>query len=216
MSRLYPYDENYPFHYGNLGTGNYTTDPHNMGEVWCATLLELDRQIGAPLAIQIVIDALKLTPANPTFLQARDAILAALEDKGDAEDWNRVELEARRLKAWRALRSSEWVTWPVADRHMTSSESSPTSQSPPYPATIYAITDGTFNIATSRTTRLGDLLWYRHDGRADAVAGWTTARSRVGNGWDFAHVFGGGGGVIYAITDQVVHRVGGTDGAELI
>jgi extracellular elastinolytic metalloproteinase len=41
--------------------------------------MEMNRTIGANLGVQLVVDALKLTPANPSFLDARDAILVALD-----------------------------------------------------------------------------------------------------------------------------------------
>ena len=78
--RGFPYDANFPDNYGKLGTDRYT-EVHNNGEIWCAALMELNRRIGAALAIQIVVDGLKLTPANPTYLQARDAILTALRTR---------------------------------------------------------------------------------------------------------------------------------------
>lgn len=39
----------------------------------------------------------------------------------------------------------------------------------------------------------GDLLWYRHEGRSDGTARWANRGSgrKVGNGWDFEHVFYG-------------------------
>ncbi|MCT7964937.1 M36 family metallopeptidase [Laspinema sp. D1] len=87
--------------YGDIN--NYlTTDPekqnpHRIGEVWAATLIDLYWNFVDPnqdgvndsfgdiytgnegnnKAIQLVMDGLKLQPANPTFLQARDAILLA-------------------------------------------------------------------------------------------------------------------------------------------
>jgi extracellular elastinolytic metalloproteinase len=39
-----------------------------------------DKKKGHQLGWQIVVDALKLTPKNPSFLDARDAILQALND----------------------------------------------------------------------------------------------------------------------------------------
>jgi extracellular elastinolytic metalloproteinase len=84
--RGFPYDSAFPDNFGDLGTGRYsgfTSEgepwPHPIGEIWCATLLEMNRNIGANLGVQLVVDALKLTPANPSFLDARDAILAALD-----------------------------------------------------------------------------------------------------------------------------------------
>jgi subtilisin-like proprotein convertase family protein len=52
---------------------------HNLGEIWCATLMTLARRIGTWEAAQVVVDALKLTPANPSFLAARDAIVLAAD-----------------------------------------------------------------------------------------------------------------------------------------
>ncbi|MBL9185109.1 MAG: M36 family metallopeptidase [Verrucomicrobiaceae bacterium] len=61
------------------------SEVHGQGEVWCMALLECRRNIilnrgwatGNELMLQIVTDGMKLAPANPTFLQARDAILQA-------------------------------------------------------------------------------------------------------------------------------------------
>lgn len=58
---------------------------HNMGEVWCSMLWEMRANFirklgfstGNQLALQIVTDSLKLCPADPTFLESRDAILRA-------------------------------------------------------------------------------------------------------------------------------------------
>lgn len=100
--RGFPYDSNFPDHFGMLGTGRYN-EVHNNGEIWCAALVELNRRIGAALAIQVVVDGLKLTPANPNYLQARDAILAALENKARAERWGGNVRRQRLHQAWRAF-----------------------------------------------------------------------------------------------------------------
>ena len=54
---------------------------HAIGEIWCAAALEMNRRIGSELGVQLVVDALKLAPANPSFLDVRDAILTALDHK---------------------------------------------------------------------------------------------------------------------------------------
>jgi len=78
--RRFPYDENFPDNYADLGTGRYDgSDEHTLGELWCAVLMSLARQVGAWTFTQIVVDALKLTSANPSFLAARDAILLAAD-----------------------------------------------------------------------------------------------------------------------------------------
>ncbi|MEO8041383.1 MAG: M36 family metallopeptidase [Acidobacteriota bacterium] len=58
---------------------------HNLGEVWAAALWEVRDQLiqrhgtveGNRRALQYVTDGMKLSPLNPTMLQARDAIIAA-------------------------------------------------------------------------------------------------------------------------------------------
>ncbi len=81
------------------------TDPHLIGEVWAATLWDLNWALiggssldgyltnvgkgvninlnatngGNNVAFRTVLYAMKLQPVNPTFLQARDAILHADE-----------------------------------------------------------------------------------------------------------------------------------------
>ena len=78
-----------------LGDGAYPRSPifaygsanevHNVGEFWCMALLEfrarlinrLGFALGNTRALQIVTDAMKLDPTNPTILQARDSIIAA-------------------------------------------------------------------------------------------------------------------------------------------
>ena len=81
--RGFRYDSNFPDHFGDLGTGRYD-GVHNIGEIWAATLLDMNRRIGVPLAVQLVVDALKLSPASPGFLDMRDAILAALDNRLNA------------------------------------------------------------------------------------------------------------------------------------
>jgi extracellular elastinolytic metalloproteinase len=100
--RGFPYDADFPDHFGMLGSGRYT-QVHNNGEIWCAALMELNRNLGEKLAIEMVIDGLKLTPANPTYLQARDAILSALDAKAVAEEWGDGPRGERKDQAWRAF-----------------------------------------------------------------------------------------------------------------
>jgi extracellular elastinolytic metalloproteinase len=86
--REFPYNSDFRDGFGKLGTGRYKNInprnptrkwPHPIGEIWCATLMEMNRNIGVKLGVQLVLDALKLSPANPSFLQMRDSILAALD-----------------------------------------------------------------------------------------------------------------------------------------
>ncbi|MBA3710175.1 MAG: M36 family metallopeptidase, partial [Planctomycetes bacterium] len=61
------------------------TEVHKQGEVWCMALWEARAQligklggaVGNQTMLRLVTDGLKLSPPNPTFLEARDAILQA-------------------------------------------------------------------------------------------------------------------------------------------
>lgn len=65
--------------------GSTANEVHNAGEVWCAALWDmranlitkLGYQTGNTQALQLTTDGMKLSPVNPNFLQARDAILQA-------------------------------------------------------------------------------------------------------------------------------------------
>jgi len=80
--------------------GTTANEVHNMGEVWCMTLREARANlinkygwaVGNQLILQLVTDGMNLSPANPNFLQARDAILQA--DQVDTGGANRNELWA--------------------------------------------------------------------------------------------------------------------------
>src|SRR5262249_35968120 len=76
---------------------NFDNEPHATGEIWASALWDLNWLLinrygfdpnlyagytgagsaGNILALQLVMDGLKLQPANPSFLDARDAILQA-------------------------------------------------------------------------------------------------------------------------------------------
>ena len=77
------------------------SQPHGVGEVWAVTLWDrywnfvhtygFDHDLmsgpgGNNRAIGLVIDALKLQPCNPNFVQARDAILQADLNESDGEN----------------------------------------------------------------------------------------------------------------------------------
>lgn len=91
--RKFRYNDTFPDTYADLGTGRYAGDSvHNLGEVWCATLLAAARQVGAWPFAQIVVDALKLTAARPSFLAARDAIILATRQFATARGDERPEV----------------------------------------------------------------------------------------------------------------------------
>ncbi|RYY15886.1 MAG: arginyl aminopeptidase, partial [Cytophagaceae bacterium] len=93
--RRYPYSTSLttnPLTYANVAT---STEVHNIGEVWCAALWDMTWGIiqqkgsintnlyngagngGNSIALNLMMQGLKLQPCQPGFLDARDAILAA-------------------------------------------------------------------------------------------------------------------------------------------
>lgn len=102
--RGFRYDSNFPDHFGDLGSGRYT-GVHNIGEIWCATLLDMNRRIGSLLGLQLVVDALKLSPASPGFLDMRDAILLALDNRRAAGLIEAGEHRDARRGIWAAFAS---------------------------------------------------------------------------------------------------------------
>ncbi|AGL17007.1 M36 family metallopeptidase [Actinoplanes sp. N902-109] len=97
-----PYDEHHPGHFGKLGI-DYT-EVHEVGEVWCATLMEMTRRLGSEqLAMHLVLDALKLSRANPSFLDMRDAILRALTDMRSTGRLSATEFGAAERAVWGAF-----------------------------------------------------------------------------------------------------------------
>jgi extracellular elastinolytic metalloproteinase len=76
---------------------------HNIGEIWAATLLEMNRRIGKALGVQLVVDALKLSPANPSFLDMRDAILQALQNMRLAGKITAAEYQSKWRGIWEAF-----------------------------------------------------------------------------------------------------------------
>ncbi|KAI9593044.1 Fungalysin metallopeptidase-domain-containing protein [Syncephalis fuscata] len=96
-SRKYPYATNMainPFTYKNLSDKNSGLEMHVVGTIWATMLYEMywslvsklgfqenkyfaDMTKGNSLALQIVLDGIKLLACNPTFISARNAILQA-------------------------------------------------------------------------------------------------------------------------------------------
>ena len=80
-----------PQTFGDLARGELSV-PHGIGSVWCATLWEvywaligahgydsnlINGASGNNIALQLVLDGMKLQPSNPTYTEARDAIIMA-------------------------------------------------------------------------------------------------------------------------------------------
>lgn len=76
-----------------LATGTQRDQVHEQGQVWAMMLLEirarfitrLGHAVGNQRILQYVTDGMKLDPAGPTFLTARDSILAAANASGASQ-----------------------------------------------------------------------------------------------------------------------------------
>ena len=105
--RRHRYDGSYPGTYGKLGTVEYR-QPHDIGELWCATMMELVRRWSTrfgtdrtyPLCWTLVLDSLKVVNTPPSLLDARDALEEALDLLGDTGDLNEEDLETARMLFW--------------------------------------------------------------------------------------------------------------------
>jgi len=121
--RQRPYDAQYPGTFGDIGKGSGQVEGtgnddlsyqevHDVGEIWCAALMQVTRGVGTALGSsergyrltwQAVVDALKLTPRNPSFLTARDAVLRAFRSMRGSAGLPDEEYPAVRLAAWEAF-----------------------------------------------------------------------------------------------------------------
>ncbi len=69
----------------NPDNSNSPIEVHSLGEIWCVALWDARANLigkygfasGNQLMLQLVTDGMNLAPANPTFLQARDALIQA-------------------------------------------------------------------------------------------------------------------------------------------
>ncbi len=116
LSKSYTYSNNNP------------TQVHAMGEVWCNVLIEVRRLLihkhgfatGNELILQLVTDGMKLSPQNPTFTQARDAIiqadLAANEGDNIQAIWDGF---AKRGFGLSAVNLDNWSTWDAEEAYDT-------------------------------------------------------------------------------------------------
>ncbi|MBZ5511369.1 MAG: M36 family metallopeptidase [Acidobacteriia bacterium] len=63
----------------------FVPEVHTDGEIWASTMWDLRTQLGGDTFIQLVTDAMKLTPPSPSMLDARNAIYVAdVLDSGGA------------------------------------------------------------------------------------------------------------------------------------
>jgi len=84
---------NSPFAYNDIKNGTLN-EVHKVGELWAAVLWDIRKTVGGPKIEQLVVSGMKLTPCNPSMLNARDAIIQA-----DAN----INAGANKCTIWRAF-----------------------------------------------------------------------------------------------------------------
>jgi Zn-dependent metalloprotease len=65
--------------YGDFGKVGGGPEVHSDGEIWAQTLWDLRDALGSDVAEELVTDGMRVSPTEPTFLDMRNAILAADE-----------------------------------------------------------------------------------------------------------------------------------------
>ena len=125
----------------NPALSNPASEIHNQGEIWCATLWDARANLiatrgfaGNQLMLQLVTDAMNLTPPNPTFVQARDALIQAdLVDTGGTNYHQLWLAFAKRGLGYGAMAPPNTTTTGVVESHQMPDDLLLTPQSGFYP-----------------------------------------------------------------------------------
>jgi hypothetical protein len=85
---------------------------HDVGEIWAQTLWDLRRVLGSQSARALVSGGLRLSPDNPSFLEARDAIIQADQAANNGANYGALwqVFAARGMGFSAAIASSSAVT----------------------------------------------------------------------------------------------------------
>ena len=106
---------------------NSPMEIHNMGEIWCGILWDARANLinkygfaaGNHLILQLLTDAMNLTPANPNFIQARDAVIQAdLVDNGGVNYHELWLAFARRGLGYYASSPGSFTTFGVVESYV--------------------------------------------------------------------------------------------------
>lgn len=112
--------------YGDYGKVRGYPEVHSDGEIWAQTLWDLRAALGSTLSESLVTRAMELSPANPSFLDQRNAILTAdnaiYGGKDDAKIW---KVFAHRGMGWFAGALSGDDSAPAEDFSLPPSSTTP-------------------------------------------------------------------------------------------
>jgi hypothetical protein len=119
------------FTYGDFGRIWSFPEVHYDGEIWAQTLWDVRGALGVAEARRVITGALQLLPAEPTFLEARDAML--LRASGDEQRRALWAVFARRGMGSNATTTDAWDTKPREGFTNPMATPTPTPTSTPTP-----------------------------------------------------------------------------------
>ncbi|MEV4410276.1 M36 family metallopeptidase, partial [Actinoplanes sp. NPDC049598] len=113
--------------YGDFGKiSAIGPEVHTDGEIWAQTLWDLRRELGREKALSLITRAMELSPADPSYLDMRDSILAAdravFGGRNSAAAW---KVFARRGMGYFAATSGGGDTQPAEDFSLPPAANSP-------------------------------------------------------------------------------------------
>ena len=100
------------FTYADFGKIYDGPEVHADGEIWAQTLWDLRAELGPAKARQVITEAMASTPPEPSFLDARNAIVLAADEADRAAVW---EVFANRGMGYFASTTGAEDTAPIAD-----------------------------------------------------------------------------------------------------
>ncbi|MDQ6750209.1 MAG: M36 family metallopeptidase [Actinomycetota bacterium] len=98
------------FTLGDMGRVGGGFEVHNEGEIWAQTLWDLRQTLGSSLTEGLVTDGMRVGPDNPSFLEARDAIIQADQATGGTHYTQIWQVFARRGMGFSASTASANAT----------------------------------------------------------------------------------------------------------
>lgn len=96
--RNWDFDSN-PLTFGDMGYDLGGPEVHSDGEIWTAILWDMRKAVGGDISARLITDAMPLSPPDPSFVDMRDAIMTALDNRYHS----RADYAALRDKAFGAF-----------------------------------------------------------------------------------------------------------------
>jgi extracellular elastinolytic metalloproteinase len=103
--------------FGDFGHVANVPEEHSDGEIWAQTLWDLRRALGSYKAERLITEGMRMSPPEPSFLDARNAILAADAGLGNADRDTIWAVFAHRGMGYDARTSGSSDTTPIEDFH---------------------------------------------------------------------------------------------------